>query len=139
MKIFQTSRLLTAIVAIFSMLFMQLAVASYACPGTSFGSQNTFTSADTMAGDMPDDMANCDGMDPAQSTLCHTYAHGEPIKQSLDKTPVPDVPSFVPVVLVLDLRLFDAISLPALQTYPPIALTRTSSPPIAIRNCCFRI
>lgn len=88
---------------------------------------------------MADNMANCDGMDPAQSTLCHTYLHGEPTKQSLDKTPVPDVPPFVPVALVLDLQIFDVVALPALQTYPPIALTRTSAPPIAIRNCCFRI
>ena len=88
---------------------------------------------------MPDDMANCDGMDPAQSTLCHTYAHGEPVKHSLDKTPVPDVAPFVPVALMFDSQIFDVIAPPALETYPPIALTRTSAPPIAIRNCCFRI
>ena len=135
MKTSQTLRLLTAIVAIFSMLFMQLAVASYACPETSSGSKNNVASATGMAGDM----ANCDGMDPTQSTLCHTVAHGELTKQSLDKTPVSDVPPFVPVALMLDLQIFVLLALPALQAYPPIALTRTSAPPIAIRNCCFRI
>ena len=135
MQNFRTSRLLTAIVAIFSMLFMQLAVASYACPETSSGSQNNVASAIAMAGDM----TNCDGMDPAQSTLCHTVAHGDLTKQSLDKTPVPNVPPFVPVALMSDLQIFDFSALPAFQTYPSIALTRTSAPPIAIRNCCFRI
>lgn len=86
-----------------------------------------------------EDMPNCDGMDPEQETLCHAYAYGEPAKQSLEKTPVPVVPPFVPVELVLSLAIFVVIVLPDLPAYPPIALTRTSSPPIAIRNCCFRI
>jgi hypothetical protein len=84
-------------------------------------------------------MANCDGMDPPQSTLCHTYVYGEPVKQSLDKPPVPDLPPFVPVVLVVSLQIFDVVALPPPRPSPPIALTRTSAPPIAIRNCCFRI
>jgi hypothetical protein len=134
MKTSLTSRLLTAIVAISSMLFMQLAVAAYACPEILSGSQNNVTSATAMAGDM----ANCDGMDPAQPALCHSYVHGEAAKQSLDKNPVPNVPPFVPAALMLTLQVVD-VALPALQTYRPIALTRTSSPPIAIRNCCFRI
>jgi hypothetical protein len=135
MKISCSSRILTAIVAIFSMLFMQLAVASYACPGMSTGSPNGGQSANAVATDMPD----CEGMDPAQSTLCHLYAHGEPSKQSLEKTPVPDIQPFVPVALVLDLRFFDVASIPEAKPYLPIALTRTTAPPIAIRNCCFRI
>jgi hypothetical protein len=134
MKTSLTSRLLTAIVAIFSMLFMQLAVASYACPGESPARLNGVTAATAMAGDM----ANCDGTDPAQPTLCHSYVHGEATKQSLAKTPVPDVPPFVPAALMLTLQVFNVV-LPVLQTYPPIALARTSAPPIAIRNCCFRI
>lgn len=140
MKISRTSRLLTVIVAIFGMLFMQLAVASYVCPGTSLESQHNAASATPM----PADMADCDGIDPAQSTLCHAHAHGESVNHSLDKTPVPDVPPFVPVVLVLDLEFFDlaavvAAAAVALQAHPPIALARTCAPPIAIRNCCFRI
>lgn len=88
---------------------------------------------------MAADMVNCDGVDPAQSTLCHVSAHGEPTKQSLDKTPVPDVPAFVPVALILDWQIFDVLAVPTFQSYPPISLRRTSTPPIAIRNCCFRI
>ena len=91
---------------------------------------------------MPADTADCDGIDPAQSTLCHVHAHGESVKHSPDKTPVPDVPPFVPVVLLLDLEFFDlaaAAAAAAFQADPPIALARTCAPPIAIRNCCFRI
>ncbi len=135
MKISYFKRLRTAIVAIFSMLFMQLAVASYACPGMLAGSSMEVSAADTMMEDMP----NCDGMDPEQSTLCHVYAVGEPAKQSLETPPAPVVPPFVPVELVLNLAIFDVIVQPSRPAYPPIALTRTSSPPIAIRNCCFRI
>ena len=135
MKTSYFKRLLTAIVVIFSMLFMQLAVASYVCPGMSAGSPM----ADAAPAAMMPDMPNCDGMDPEQSTLCHVYAVGEPTKQSLETPPAPVVPPFVPVELVLSLAIFDVLVQPSLQVYPPIALMRTSSPPIAIRNCCFRI
>lgn len=135
MKPSRTLRILAAIVAIFSMLFMQLAVASYACPDLSKGSPNGGQSASAVAADMP----NCEGMDPDQSTLCHLYAHGEPSKQSLEKTHVPDIQPFVPVTLVLNLRFFDVAFIPEAKPYLPIALTRTTAPPIAIRNCCFRI
>lgn len=135
MKTSRSSRILTAIVAIFSMLYMQLAVASYECPGMPAGSQGNAASASAVVADMP----NCEGMDTAQSTLCHLHAHGEPSKQSLEKTPVPDMPTFVPVMLVLDLHIFDVAAIPEAQPYLPIALTRTTAPPIAISNCCFRI
>lgn len=135
MKTSHLQRLLTAIVAIFSMLFMQLAVASYACPEMSAGASSAVFVGASMMNDMP----GCDGMDPEQSTLCHLSAYGEPPKQSLDKSATPLVPPFMPVELVLILAIFDMSALPALPSYPPIALTRTSSPPIAIRNCCFRI
>jgi hypothetical protein len=134
MKTSRSTRFLTAIVAILSMLYMQLAVASYVCPGMPAGGNN-MASTHAVAADMP----NCQGMDAAQPALCHQYAHGEPSKQSLDKTPVPDVPPFVPVALVLELQFFDGVSISDAKPYLPIALARTTSPPIAIRNCCFRI
>lgn len=135
MKSSYSKRLLTAIVAIFSMLFMQLAVASYACPGMSTEINSGVSAASTMMEEMP----NCDGVDPEQSTLCHVHAYGEPAKQSPEKSSTPVVPPFVAVEMVLNLAIFDVIVLPFRLPYLPIALTRTSSPPIAIRNCCFRI
>jgi hypothetical protein len=135
MKTSRFSRFLAAIVVMLSMLYMQFAVASYVCPGVPAGSNGSAASAQVVMADMP----NCQGMDAARPALCHLYAHGEPSKQSLDKTPAPDVPPFVPAALVLDIWVSELIVVPAFQFYPQIALTRTSAPPIAIRNCCFRI
>lgn len=129
------SRVLTAIVVIFSMLFMQLAVASYVCPGMPTGSQSHATLASTVMADMPD----CDGMDLTQPTLCHTFSHGEQNKQSVDKSSSPDVQPFVPVLLLSDLGVFDVAAVPNTTPPSPIALTRITAPPIAIRHCCFRI
>lgn len=128
MKTSRFIRLLTAIVALFSMLYMQLAVASYVCPGVPVGGQ------DHAMVDMPD----CQDMDAAQPQLCHLHANGEPAKQSLDNA-TPDVPPFVPSALMLELQLVDAALLPDAASYRPIALMRTTAPPLAIRNCCFRI
>ncbi|GJI93593.1 hypothetical protein RugamoR57_03110 [Duganella caerulea] len=130
MKTTRFTRLLTAIVALFSMLYMQLAVASYVCPGVPAGSQD----GPVAMVDMPD----CQDMDAAQPQLCHLHANGEPAKQSLD-SPAPDVPPFVPSALILELQLVDAVLLPDAASYRPVALTRTTAPPVAIRNCCFRI
>ena len=138
MKTSRFSRFLTAIVVMLSMLYMQFAVASYVCPGVPAGSNGSAASAQAVMAVMAD-MPNCQGMDAARPALCHLYAHGEPSKQSLDKTPAPDVPPFVPAALVLDLQFFAAALIPDAKPYPPAALTRTIAPPVAIRNCCFRI
>ncbi|MCU6501664.1 hypothetical protein LPN04_28105 [Rugamonas sp. A1-17] len=131
MKTSRSTRLLTAIVTLLSMLYMQLAVASYVCPGVPAGSLDNAVSARATA------MPNCQGMDAEQPQLCDLHAHGEPAKQSLDNS-VPDVPPFVPSALILELQPVDAVLLPD-ASYRPIALTRTTAPPVAIRNCCFRI
>lgn len=134
MKTSARTRILTTIVAIFSMLFMQLAVAAYVCPGISGDSANFSASADLQMADMPD----CESMDPAQPALCHVFAHGEQSKQSLDKSPVPDVQPFVPLALVAVLPTLDVVSLPEAAPFVPLTLARPTAPPIAIRNCCFR-
>lgn len=74
-----------------------------------------------------------------QPSLCHLHGHGEPSKQSLDKTPALDVPPFVPATLMLEVQFFDAALIDDARPHRPIALTRTTAPPVAIRNCCFRI
>ena len=131
----RSTRLLTAIVALFSMLYLQLAVASYVCPGMPAGSHDSAGSAQAAMAGMPD----CQDMDDGQPQLCHLHAHGESFKQSLDKTPVPDVAPFVPAALMLALPMADAALIFDARSYRPIALMRTTAPPVAIRNCCFRI
>lgn len=135
MKTSRSTRLLTAIVALLSMLYMQLAVASYVCPGVPVGSQDSGASARAAMADMPD----CQGMDAVQPQLCDLHAHGEPAKQPLDNPAAADVPPFVPSVLILELQPVDAGLDCDATSYRPIALARTTAPPVAIRNCCFRI
>jgi hypothetical protein len=135
MKISRSTRLLTAIVALFSMLYMQLAVASYVCPGVPAGSQDGAASVQAIMADMP----NCQGMDAEQPQLCDLHAHGEPAKQPLDKSQAADVPPFVPGALIMELQHFNAGLSSDAPSYRPIGLARTTAPPVAIRNCCFRI
>jgi hypothetical protein len=135
MKPSRTLRLVTVVVAIFSMLFMQLAMAGYVCPGSSPAGERTFAQVSAMA----PDMVNCEDMDTAQATLCHLHTHGEPAKQSLDTKPVPDTSPFVPLVLILTVQSFMGFSVPTAQPFVRVDLARSSAPPIAIRNCCFRI
>ena len=138
MKTSRTVRLFTALVAILSMLFMQHAVASYLCPGVPMGVGSSVTSAGVGVSAMPA-RTDCAGMDTDQSTLCQIYAVGDASRQSLDKTPVADQPSFVPVVLLLTLAIYDT---PVVYSAKPpllITLARPTAPPIAIRHCCLRI
>lgn len=133
MKISRSSRFAAALIALFSMLFMQLAVASYACPSLSSGQ-----GGQAVAAAMADaDMAGCKDMDPVQPSLCHAY--GQSGDQSLDKPAVPPLQPFLAVgfgLPVIPLTTTQSVSfgLPS-STF----LTHATAPPVAIRNCCFRI
>lgn len=137
MKLSRPSRLVAVFIALFSMLFMQLALASYACPGMVMESSqdkaqvSPFTDNTSMPG--------CEGMDQEQPGLCHAHAQGEWSKQSLDKPSMPDVQVFTPAGMVLVVEVADfTMAMP--QTAPASRLlSHTTAPPIAIRNCCFRI
>jgi hypothetical protein len=131
------SRSVAALIALFSLLFMQLAVASYACPGLQPG-QGAAPAAmahPADAGSMP----GCTGMpvDIEQPGLCH--AQDQAGNQSLDKPGSPQVPPFVGVVLAHAVVVID----PAIHTAPIQPLSsvreRVADPPLAILNCCFRI
>lgn len=134
MKLFRRSRLTVALVALFSMLFMQLALAGYACP------EHTVTQTTAMAGmsAMADSQAmpGCDQVDQAQPSLCKV--HTQSGQQSLDKPDMPHVQPFVPVTLVLlsDITVIDH----PIALLPESAwLQRATAPPLSIQNCCFRI
>jgi hypothetical protein len=74
----QSRRLVTALFVVFSLLFAQLALASYVCPAQ----QGMEAMADRMAAGVP-----CEGMDPDQPVLCHEHAAG--MSQSADAVKVP--------------------------------------------------
>ncbi len=114
---------MAAVVALFSMLFMQLAVASYACPAEE---KQVATGA------------QCAGMDPAQPSLCKAKATNLVAKQALDKPDLPPVLPFVAAdlagVVMADAWAPDT---GAGASAPP-SLARSLSPPHSIEHCCFR-
>jgi len=130
MKIFTQFRTLIACFALFSMLFMQLAVAAHNCPMVVVDVNSVTT------------MLNCHGMhgmDKEQSVLCHIHAAGDEAKQSLDKLDLPQVPPFVPAGLVLAIQVVDVAKLSSVIQPVSISFIRSTSPPVAILHCCFRI
>lgn len=126
------SRLTTVLVALVSLLFMQLAVAGYACEGDASKAAQVKSAA--MA-DMPCAESMVMAVDERQPSLCH--AHCQATQQSADKYQVPiaiDV-GLLPSGLTLD-EVFPIFSNVALQA--PY-LQRTTAPPLAIQNCCLRL
>jgi len=123
-------RLLSAIVALLSLLFMQLAVAAYACPNPV-----PATTA-PMLDSAGQPMANCPQIDRQSPTLCHEHDHKQ--TPSLDKPDAPAVMPFVPTGFALPLVWPDHGAAPPAP--PPVFLHASgTSPPIAIRHCRFRL
>jgi len=125
----RTSRRLIAKLAVALLLFMQLAVAAYACPGMAYESSPAMTSAMDMEGDC------CPTLDPAAPNLC--LQHGQQDSQAAGI-------SSPPTLFLVDLPLLavvPAIALsfePALADVPPEFLAHTTAPPLAIRFGIFR-
>src|SRR5215207_5195368 len=135
MRLTRQSKRIAALIALVSLLFAHGALAFYQCPGD--GAALAVEAVDSTAADAMRSMPGCDGTDIEQPALCQ--AHGQVGKQSLDKPAAPDIPPFMasgPFFFV------DAV---ALQPQPMLAqpdrglLARSTAPPLAIRNCCFRI
>jgi len=89
-------RLTTTFFVVLSLLFAQLALANYVCPGQA----DAVEMADMMASGEP-----CEGMDQAQPTLCHQHATGPAQSFEAIKLPTATHPAIVQVLvlpLVLD-------------------------------------
>ena len=126
------NRLITVLFALVSLLFMQLAVAAYACQGDASKVVPAKVKAVT---DMPCAKSMVMTVDDSQPSLCH--AHCQAAQQSTDKYQVPlalDV-GLLPSGLTLDgvFPVFASMSLQAPY------LHRTTAPPLAIQNCCLRL
>lgn len=133
MKLSRSTRFIAALIALISLLFTQLAVASYVCPATTTPERMTMAAVDNeMTG-----MEHCTDIDKAQPTLCHAHNHSDP--QSLNKPDLPSVLSFLVMGPVLSVVLLDTgVASPGPITAMP-SLSRATEPIIAIRHCCFRI
>jgi hypothetical protein len=123
-------RLLSAAVALLSLLFMQLALAAYVCPNLM--PAQTAPMLDSSGQPMVD----CPETDRQSPTLCHADTHK--VTPSLDK---PDTPSVMPFVAAgFALPLWWPDDQASIPNPPPVLLHASgTSPPIAIRHCCFRL
>lgn len=135
MKLSRPSRFLAALIALFGVLFMQFAVASYACPAHQTGQIDELLVIATDSGFQ--DIEDCLGMDPDQPGLCN--AHDQVGSQSLDKPDLPQVRSFFPAGSAPTLVPVDTVRLPIAGQFVEARLTRSTTPPLSIQHCCFRI
>ncbi len=126
------TRLTTTLLALISLLFMQLAVASYVCPGAvaKLAEAAAMAEAGTpCAGSM------ALNMDDAQPNLCQ--AHCQADQQSADTYQLPSLVTLAVFLPAYPPSVAAPVPVgPALQT--PL-LRRSTAPPLAVRNCCFRI
>lgn len=138
MKLSRPSRFVAALIALFGMLFMHYALATYACPGMPMGQGGASMAmqADTVNQNMQG-MSGCEGIDTTLPSLCH--AHGQAGNQSLDKPELPHVQPFTAATLTLVFRNVGISYSPDATQPDSSLLTRTTAPPLSIRNCCFRI
>lgn len=127
------TRLITVLFALVSLLFMQLAVASYACPGAQ-SARVAEVAAMAEAG-MPCAETMSLRMDDEQPHLCQ--AHCQANQQTADKY---ELPAMAPVALA-DIAYipFIAPHLPEGAPAQAPLLKRTTAPPLAVQHCCFRI
>lgn len=101
-------RLAAAFLVVVSLLFSQLAMASYSCPAAA----TSAAMAEMAAAGMP-----CDGMDQAQPALCHEQATSAPQSFEAVKVPVPSLPMVIQVwQLPLVLDAAEAVAIPAADT-----------------------
>lgn len=136
MRLTGKSRYVAALITLIGVLFTQLAVAAYVCPATQIANALEAAAIAHGATDRQS-MDNCGDAPTGQPALCK--AQTQVGSQSLDKPQLPDVSPFLAVVLVASL-IHENHEVPFISSQiTGHLLTRTTAPPIAIQNCCFRI
>jgi len=107
-------RLTTTFFVVLSLLFSQLALANYVCPGQG----DAAAMAEMMASGEP-----CEGMDQAQPVLCHQHSAGAVQSFEAVKLPAASLPMIVQVIVMpLVLQAIEAEALPvasAPEARPP--------------------
>ncbi len=125
-------RLITVLFVLVNLLFMQLAVASYACPGAASKVVEVTSMAEAGT---PCAESTRLSMDDAQPNLCQ--AHCQTGQQTADKFELPS-----PVAISLWPADFTLPFTAAVFSGAPLQaphLNRATAPPVTIKNCCFRI
>jgi hypothetical protein len=101
-------RLAAALFVVMSLLFSQLAMASYGCPATA----RSAAMAEMMASGVA-----CDGMDQAQPALCHEQSTSAPQSFEAVKAPVPSLPMVIQVLQLPPVPdAAEAVAVPAADT-----------------------
>lgn len=93
-----------------ALLFSQMALASYVCPGMN--------NAEAMAHAMADG-APCEGMDTAQPVLCHQHAADASQSFEKAKATTPSLPAVVQVLVVPPVLLSSVQGVPLLNAFEP--------------------
>lgn len=124
-------RRFVAKLAIALLLFMQLAVAAYACPGLA-GNRQSFQSMEDAAMEM--DGGDCITLDRSDPNLCRQHCQYDSHASGQSNSSVlfpPDLPilTFAPIVVFLVPASFDAL---------PELLARITAPPPFILFRVFR-
>ena len=121
-------RRFVSLVGIAALLFMQLAVSAYACPG----GMELAASAPVA----PRVAGGCDEMDGVPSPLCHS--HCDDGGQSLAKPQPPNLPLAIAGAALALAPIGDrpAASVAVLRIH---RLSQPPEPRLSIRNCCFRL
>ena len=121
------------------LLFAQMAIAAYACPGLASAMAGDMQRGDASVAAKSAQMANCDdmagSMDPSSANLCAEHCK---VGQQSDQAPTLNVPA---VVLT---ALYATPLVPATAPPPRVAAATMSalvaaSPPHAILHCVYRI
>jgi hypothetical protein len=98
-------RLTATLFVVLSLLFSQLALANYVCPGQA----DTAAMAEMMAAGEP-----CEGMDQAQPVLCHQHSAAAAPSFEAVKLPAASLPMVVQVlVMPLVLQAVETEAVPA--------------------------
>ena len=131
MKLPITIRGLAALLTMISLLFMQLAIASYVCP---LPSSTPTIHSNSVAMQMP-----CNQSDHMQPGLCHARASDIGNKLSLDIPDTPFVDVFLPVTMAqtIDMKVVDTMV--GNQRNRADVHVRATSPPTLLLHCCFLI
>jgi hypothetical protein len=135
MKMSRPSNLLAALIALVSILFMQFAIAAYTCPVSERGHSDS-TAPVLFSGGAPG-MPDCETLDLEKPNLCQ--AESQKSDLSFEKPGLPKVPAFAPSFLVTTVSRIPPIVPAKFSLLSVDVSTRNTEPPLAIRNCCFRI
>lgn len=131
-KLPRTLRALFALLALAGVLFSQLAVAAYACPGV--GAMAPLAMAAPGESAAPD----CHRMPGPQTIDALCRAHCQQGDQSVERVTAPAfAPAVGPACFVL--RMEPAAAVPARPSAQPSLLERPTEPPASVRHCRFLI